>query len=63
MSEAVNGKIKWGILGTGWIAEQFTSDLKHASNGELYAIGSRTAESASRFAEKFGAPVSHGSYE
>lgn len=63
MSEAANSKIKWGILGTGWIAEQFASDLKHASNGELYAIGSRTLESASRFAEKFGAPVSHGSYE
>lgn len=63
MSEAANSKIKWGILGTGWIAEQFASDLKHASNGELYAIGSRTSESASRFAEKFGAPVSHGSYE
>ncbi len=63
MSEAANGKIKWGILGTGWIAEQFVADLKHASNGELYAIGSRTKESADKFAEKFGAPVTHGSYE
>ncbi|WP_172251654.1 Gfo/Idh/MocA family protein [Saccharibacillus deserti] len=63
MSEAASGKIKWGILGTGWIAEQFAADLKHASNGELYAIGSRTLESASKFADKFGAPVSHGSYE
>lgn len=63
MSEAANGMIKWGILGTGWIAEQFAADLKHASNGELYAIGSRTEESARKFADKFGAPVAHGSYE
>ncbi|GGN98427.1 Gfo/Idh/MocA family protein [Saccharibacillus kuerlensis] len=63
MSEAAGSSIKWGILGTGWIAEQFAADLKHASNGELYAIGSRTEESARKFADKFGAPKAHGSYE
>lgn len=63
MSEAASGMIKWGILGTGWIAEQFAADLKHASNGELYAIGSRTEESARKFADKFEAPVAYGSYE
>lgn len=55
--------IKWGILGTGNIAEKFTSDLKFAQFGEAAAVGSRTLESAERFAAKFGIPQAHASYE
>ncbi|MFD1953123.1 Gfo/Idh/MocA family protein [Paenibacillus thailandensis] len=55
--------IKWGILGTGGIAEKFTSDLAYATYGEAAAVGSRTLESAKRFADKFGIPQAHGSYE
>ncbi|MDQ0495824.1 putative dehydrogenase [Paenibacillus brasilensis] len=39
-------KIKWGIVGTGWISDQFVADLAHVTNGEGYAVGSRTIESA-----------------
>ncbi|MDO3408361.1 Gfo/Idh/MocA family oxidoreductase [Saccharibacillus sp. CPCC 101409] len=63
MGEGNKDKIKWGIIGTGWIADQFAADLKHASNGELYAVGSRTLESAREFAGKFDIPQAYGSYE
>ncbi|MFS0880390.1 Gfo/Idh/MocA family protein [Metabacillus niabensis] len=56
-------QIKWGILGTGWIAKQFTEDLAHASNGIAYAVGSRTKESASTFAETHKISHFYGSYE
>jgi predicted dehydrogenase len=54
--------IRWGILGTGWIAEQFVTDIL-ASGITVTAVGSRSQESADAFAEKFGIPTAHGSYE
>ena len=56
-------KIKWGIMGSGWIAQQFASDLALVSNGEALAVGSRTAGSAAEFASKYDIPRSYGSYE
>jgi predicted dehydrogenase len=54
--------IRWGILGTGWIAEQFVTDI--LANGiTVTAVGSRSQGSADAFAEKFGIPTAHGSYE
>ncbi|KQR53484.1 oxidoreductase [Leifsonia sp. Leaf336] len=53
---------RWGILGTGGIAAAMTADLQlhgHIVN----AVGSRTAESAARFAAAHALPHSHGSYE
>jgi predicted dehydrogenase len=58
-----NQKTKWGILGTGWIASQFARDLAYAADGELVAVGSRTKESANKFAEEFAVPRAWGSYE
>lgn len=63
MEETTNQTIKWGIMGTGWIAEKFAADLAHVSNGEGLAAGSRTLESAKKFADKFGLPRAYGSYE
>ena len=54
--------LRWGILGTGWIAEQFVSDIQ-ASGFTVAAVGSRTQESADAFAERFGIPSAHASYE
>ncbi|MDO7907642.1 Gfo/Idh/MocA family oxidoreductase [Paenibacillus sp. JX-17] len=56
-------KIKWGIISTGGIAQKFAADLAYTSNGECYAVGSRTIESAAKFAEKNGIPKAYGSYE
>ncbi|TSB45468.1 Gfo/Idh/MocA family protein [Alkalicoccobacillus porphyridii] len=60
---ATTRKIKWGILGTGGIAKKFAADLAHAENGELFAVGSRTTESAKAFADEFSIPHALGSYE
>ncbi|MEF2967683.1 Gfo/Idh/MocA family oxidoreductase [Paenibacillus sp. M1] len=63
MGEFTGKQIKWGIMGTGWIAEQFAKDLAYVSNGVGLAAGSRTLESANKFADKFGLPRAYGSYE
>ena len=54
--------IRWGILGTGWIAEQFVADIV-ASGITVTAVGSRTQQSADEFAARFGIANAHGSYE
>lgn len=46
--------IRWGILGTGWIANAFASALVQVPGAELLAVGSRTARSAERFGDHFG---------
>jgi scyllo-inositol 2-dehydrogenase (NADP+) len=55
--------IRWGILGTGYIARKFAEGLSDTENAELYAVASRTEETASAFAREFDIPVFHGSYE
>ena len=54
--------IRWGILGTGLIADFFSTDLT-AEGFTISAVGSRSQESADAFAEKFGIPNAHASYE
>ncbi|MGO4145711.1 Gfo/Idh/MocA family protein [Paenarthrobacter sp. YAF11_1] len=54
--------LRWGILGTGFIAGLQTQDL--LENGfTVQAVGSRTLESAQSFATRFGLPTAHASYE
>jgi predicted dehydrogenase len=54
--------LRWGILGTGWIAECFTTDL--IENGfTVSAVGSRAQDTAEEFATRFGVSTAHGSYE
>ena len=55
-------KIRWGILGTGNIARKFAIGLQALDDAALLAVGSRSAESADRFADQFGAPRRHASY-
>ena len=58
----VTDSLRWGILGTGFIADSFATDL--VANGlTVTAVGSRTQESADAFAAKHGIPNAHGSYE
>ena len=54
-------KIRWGILATGWIADLFVKDLLLTGHS-ITAVGSRTEESAKRFAKEFGIANAHGSY-
>lgn len=55
--------VRWGIMGTGWIAERFAEDLKHVSSGEGLAVGSRSLDSAKKFADKYQIPRAYGTYE
>jgi predicted dehydrogenase len=54
--------LRWGIIGTGGIARQFTQDLLLAGH-TVAAVGSRSQEGADRFAARFGLPAAHPSYE
>ncbi|MFK0002952.1 Gfo/Idh/MocA family protein [Paenarthrobacter sp. NPDC090522] len=57
-----DGTIRWGILGTGFIAGLQTADLR--GNGfTVQAVGSRSLDSSKAFAEQHGIPTAHGSYE
>ena len=55
--------MRWGILSTGWIAEQFVTDLRHLPDAEAVAVGSRTPAAAQAFADRFGIPRAHGSWQ
>lgn len=55
-------KVRWGILGTGWIADLFVKDLQLHGHA-VTAVGSRTEASARAFADRFGIGRAHGSYE
>jgi predicted dehydrogenase len=59
----VHSPVRWGILGTGWIAESFATDLDLTDSGEVVAVGSRRQETADRFADRFAIPHRHASYE
>ena len=55
--------LRWGLIGSGLIAKAFADDLTVTDSGRVVAIGSRSQESADRFADKFGIPNRHASYE
>lgn len=61
-SGTTHAGLRWGILATGGIAHAFTRDLRTAGR-DVTAVGSRTPESARRFADEYGIPHAHGSYE
>ncbi|RMG31562.1 MAG: gfo/Idh/MocA family oxidoreductase [Bacteroidetes bacterium] len=54
---------KWGILGTGKIANKFALGLATLPRAELFAVGSRSQEKAESFARTHGAKHAFGSYE
>lgn len=53
--------LRWGILGTGWVARMFCDDL--AANGiAIVAVGSRNLSTATDFAAIYDVPRVHGRY-
>ncbi len=56
-------KIRWGIISTGFIANQFATGLSVIPEAELVAVASRTAAAADEFGDKFDVPRRYGSYE
>jgi predicted dehydrogenase len=55
--------LRWGVLGTGWIAERFTGSLRRNTRQQVVAVGSRSVGSAKDFAERIGVGRAHGSYD
>lgn len=55
--------LRWGIVGTGWIAQRFIESVRAHTRQEIAAIGSRSQESADRFAADWKIGTAHGSYE
>ncbi|MEY4750470.1 MAG: hypothetical protein RIQ60_2684 [Pseudomonadota bacterium] len=58
----VSKSLRWGILGTGWIADLFVKDLLLTGHS-VSSVGSRTQAGADRFARQFGIAHAHGSYD
>jgi hypothetical protein len=60
-------KVRWGIMGTGAIAADFTRVLSQLPDVEVAALGSRSAERAMEFAHELGidpgVTTLHSSYD
>ena len=54
--------LRWGILGTGWIADLFVRDLQRTGK-RVVAVGSRSQAGADAFASRFNIPKAHARYE
>ncbi|MEA3357282.1 MAG: Gfo/Idh/MocA family oxidoreductase [Patescibacteria group bacterium] len=55
-------RIRWGIIGTGNIANQFAAGLLSLSDAQIVAIGSRDKNKSESFGARFGIPYRHASY-
>ncbi len=55
--------LRWGIAGTGTIAGVFADAITRVDDGVVTAVGSRTANGARGFADRFGIPHAHGGYD
>lgn len=55
--------LRWGVLGPGVIAADFTDALHRHTRQRVVAAGSRSSERAAAFAAAHGVERSHGSYE
>lgn len=60
---ANDAPVRWGIIGTGQIANKFAADLPYAPGAEIRAVGSRNQANADAFAEKYTIPNRYDSYE
>ena len=52
-------KIRWGIVGTGGIAQKFAQGLDVLPDAQLVAVASRSKESAEKFSAEFNVPNRH----
>jgi len=55
--------IRWGILGTGWIADRFIRSVQAHTKQVIAAVGSRDPMRSAAFAVRYGIETAHGSYE
>jgi predicted dehydrogenase len=55
--------LRWGVLGTGWIAERFVRSVQRHTRQRFPAVASRDAARAKDFAGRHDIPRAYGSYE
>ena len=53
---------RWGVIGTGFIADTFVRDLALLPDHAVVAVGSRSREAADTFADRHAIPHRHASY-
>ena len=58
----LDGILRVGIIGTGWIAEKAAITLNGLKECEVYAVGSRQLEKAEAFAKQWNIGKAYGSY-
>lgn len=54
--------LRWGILGSGWIAHRFTESVQAHTSQVIAAVASRSLARSTKFAGSFGIPAAYGSY-
>ena len=47
-------KVRWGIIGSGSIANAFAHSIKHSQNSELIGVFGRNQNNLDNFSSKFG---------
>jgi len=55
--------LRWGVLGTGWIAERFVRSVRGHTRQRFTAVASRDPFRAKDFADRNGIPHAYGSYQ
>ncbi|WP_062451886.1 Gfo/Idh/MocA family oxidoreductase [Rhizobium sp. Leaf262] len=55
--------LRWGILGSGWIADKFVESVKAHTRQDIAAVGSRLRASAQAFAARWDISGVYDSYE
>ena len=56
-------RLRWGIMGPGWIADLFTRSIQAHTRQVITAVGSRSLERSQVFSTRHGIPRAYGSYE
>src|ERR1700730_1586676 len=55
--------LRWGILGSGWIAERFIESVRAHTKQDLVAGGSRRQDRAEEFASRMALKRAYGDYQ
>lgn len=55
--------LRWGILGSGWIADKFVESVKAHTRQDIAAVGSRSRASAEAFSARWNISGVYDSYE
>jgi predicted dehydrogenase len=54
--------LRWGILGSGWIAERFIESVRAHTKQDIVAVGSRSKDRAEEFASRMALKCAYGDY-